>query len=416
MDGAGLTESPPFMSQATPGDAMTGRSRPEAELLLHCARLHMDAGTRERIVQLLDAPLDWACLIELAMRHGLRPLLFRHLDAVEPHAVPRDAFVALWAWRQRVAAQNRLMVQELLRLLQLFEAQEIPALPFKGPALAQSVYGDVALREFADLDILMRAGDIPKAQQVLAEAGYRPEYTMDELLLRTVLSSGAHYHLAFVHAESSMMVELHWKTDALFPVEEAASTPWWTRSPDAVLAGAKVRSFNSSELLLALCVHGSKHHWASLGWLVDVAELVRAHQDLDWEWIMMQAARLGCKRRVAVGLALARELLAAPLPPGVERWTAAQDGCARMRRQLLRMLFESPDQEMNGPRRLAVDLTLIDRGVHRARHVLNVVFAPTLHDWTAQPPGAGARFLRYPLRLARLVRKYLPAAGRSREA
>lgn len=401
------------MVKAKPGHATALHRRPEDELLLLCARLHMATGMRERVVQLLDLPLDWAFLVERAALHGLRPLLFRHLDSIAPSAVPQAAFVTLWTWQRRVAVQNRLMAQELVRLLHLLESRAIPALPLKGPALAQTVYEDLGLREFADLDILLRAADVPQAQQVLTEAGYRPECAMDEEVLRTVMSSGAHYHLAFAHPESSIVVELHWKTDALFPVESATATPWWTRSPDVDLAGAKVRSFGDRELLLALCVHGSKHYWSSLGWLVDVAELVRAQPRLDWAWVMAQAEQLGCKRRVAVGLDLARELLAAPLPPQVERWIARQHGCSRVRQRLLRMLFDPTGPELNGPRRLGLDLTLIDRLVHRARHAINIVFALTPHEWAAQPPAAGAQFLRRLSRLARLARKYLRPSARN---
>jgi len=36
----------------------------------------------------------------------------------------------------------------LLKLLDLFENHGIPAVPFKGPVLASSIYGDLSLRQF----------------------------------------------------------------------------------------------------------------------------------------------------------------------------------------------------------------------------------------------------------------------------
>ena len=39
------------------------------------------------------------------------------------------------------------------------------------------------------------------------------------------------------------------------------------------------------ELLLILCLHGTKHFWSSLGWLVDVAELIRREGFASCEYL-----------------------------------------------------------------------------------------------------------------------------------
>ena len=82
---------------------------------------------------------DWAALDRLASRHGVAPLLVRALP--ERHAIrfrQRERERTKWGLR---------LTAELLRLLDLLERHAIPALPFKGPALAFALYGDVALRE-----------------------------------------------------------------------------------------------------------------------------------------------------------------------------------------------------------------------------------------------------------------------------
>jgi len=50
---------------------------------------------------------------------------------------------------------NFFLTKELLELLTLFEAHCIPASPYKGPALAIMAYGNLALRQFSDLNILV---------------------------------------------------------------------------------------------------------------------------------------------------------------------------------------------------------------------------------------------------------------------
>ncbi len=48
----------------------------------------------------------------------------------------------------------------------------IEAVPYKGPMLAVQAYGDIGLREFMDLDILVRHREIPKITEVMRENGY----------------------------------------------------------------------------------------------------------------------------------------------------------------------------------------------------------------------------------------------------
>jgi hypothetical protein len=68
------------------------------------------------------------------------------------------------------------------------------------------------------------------------------------------------------------------------------------------------------DLLIVLCVHGSKHVWESLKWVCDVAELLHSHQHLDWSRIFSSASTWRCRRMVYMGLSLAHLVLDAPLP------------------------------------------------------------------------------------------------------
>jgi len=60
----------------------------EAELLAHCARLHVDDVRADRIGALLDRELDWTRMLALAQRNALIPLLYFHLNRIAPGKVP----------------------------------------------------------------------------------------------------------------------------------------------------------------------------------------------------------------------------------------------------------------------------------------------------------------------------------------
>ena len=66
------------------------------------------------------------------------------------------------------------------RLVPYLEANGIETLVFKGPALAQSIYGRIALRPFLDLDILVQPRDVAKAWSLLKAEGYTLSYNVSQ--------------------------------------------------------------------------------------------------------------------------------------------------------------------------------------------------------------------------------------------
>ena len=80
------------------------------------------------------------------------------------------------------------------------------------------------------------------------------------------------------------------------------------------LTGAEVASLAPEDLLLILCVHGTKHYWEQLKWTCDITELINAYrQKLDWNRILDRARRLGGERMLLLGLFLAHHLVGAGL-------------------------------------------------------------------------------------------------------
>lgn len=135
--------------------APTAATRPEIELLLCCTRTQINTATAERIKILIQSKIDWAYLIQTATRHGVMSLLYQSLSTTCPEAVPKTNLAQLRDYFHSSAFHNLFLTKELLKLLNLFESHSIPAIPYKGPVLAVSAYGNLSLRQISDLDILV---------------------------------------------------------------------------------------------------------------------------------------------------------------------------------------------------------------------------------------------------------------------
>ncbi len=376
--------------------------RREAALLLLAARGEAGPEARERVAQRVACAIDWNALILMADAHAMVPLLARRLEGSA--RVPKPVLVELCGRREKISRDARAMANALGRVLDALDAIDVPALPYKGPALASSLYGDVAMRDFCDLDILIRPRDVLRAKEALAALGYVPEYPLAAGVQGAFLRAPSQYHLG-MQGPGDIVVELHWKTDADFPVERDDDA-WWSGLATVRVEGRAMRAFSTRELLLVLCLHGSKHGWERLAWLADVSAILRAHDGIEWDWIFARAAALGCRRRLALGLALAHSLLGAPLPEAVLRRIESDPRVATIAREIGSSLAAGDVVFRQGVPALLFGLRLHERTRRRLALVYNAFLAPSLVEWTRWPLPRALYFLYPPLRLARLAFKY----------
>lgn len=288
--------------------------RPDAELLVWCARTVVPDELKVRIRQRVQASLDWTVVLDLAWYHGVGPLLYRTLSTFCSDLVPTEALTQLCRRTQACGLLNRLLAQELVILCEGFEERGVPVMPIKGATLAIAAYGDLALRDFNDMDLLVPEDSILEAQDVLLAMGYERLGCSSDPGKRAQ-EDGPYY--VFSKKQTLFRVDLQYvMTHPQFVFRLDRPEFWQCRRPVA-LTNKVVQGLAPEDLLIVLCVHGSKHAWEELKWVCDVAELLRSHQHLDWDRIFLNASSWRCRRLVHMGLSLARLLLDAPLPEAV---------------------------------------------------------------------------------------------------
>jgi len=295
--------------------------RREVELLLACSRSSIDAPQAERIRALLANELDWVYLIRFGSRHRLLPVVHRALGQVARDLVPRATFDALGRLCGSLGKASEDLLEEMFGLLEIFERQGIRAIPYKGPTLGYLAYGDPGARECSDLDIVVRPEDRERAVGVMQEAGFR-------------FCKEADLHCALVRDKT--LLEVH---SEFFPKEldfRISVDEFWERTRVLTLRERRVSTLPIEDWVLVLSVHAAKHAFLQLSWIRDIAELIRQHDDLDWGRLVEMTKRSGCRRHVAIALALCGRLFDAPVPAGVRkelgcRWLIAVFGTTTAR-------------------------------------------------------------------------------------
>jgi Uncharacterised nucleotidyltransferase len=282
----------------------------EVELMLCCARTRSTPQMTVRVKELAAQDVDWQAFLQLATSHGIRPLVYETLHATCWEVLPESVQHELTRFYFANSAKNRFLAGELLRILQLFEDENILAVPFKGPVLAAVLYRNLALREFVDLDILVREQDILKARQILSNNGYQSNVKSAEITLDTGNDE-------FYSVSTGTMVELHWQFSPRRFISVLPAQQFWKNIESIESLGRQVWSFSSQDTFLFLAVHGAKHSWSALKWLCDLAEFIRSNPELDWPRLFKRAETLGAVRTCRLGILLAAELLQAEVPANV---------------------------------------------------------------------------------------------------
>lgn len=281
-----------------------------------CATVTAEGHTR-RITELLrrgnasqesmpDAA--WSDTLAAAAHHGLSPLVYRHVHGAGP-AAPSAVVRELRERYLSSAAANMRLFHGLSIILRAMRAADVPVIPLKGACLADTVYGNIALRPMVDLDLLVKPADLPRAIQALRDLGYDSERPFDP-----AAQQAGFQDMPPMRRPGGAMVELHWTLVTPLcgaRIDERELEGIWERSAPATIAGVPSRMLSPEDLLLHLCMHASVHHrFADVGLksFVDMAEVVRHYESaLDWPAFAARANTWGVSNGVRMALMLAED-------------------------------------------------------------------------------------------------------------
>ena len=348
------------------------------------------------------ASLNWTRVMEISEHHDVMPLVCARISELGNAPTP----ISLRARREcmRNAQKNIRLTYELLRLLECLESHGIRALPYKGPVLAQTVYGDLALRAFSDLDVLIVPEDLARAKAVLRELDYEPHVTISPAVERAYLASG--YELAFDGALGRNLLELQWRLLPNFYSVEITVAQLFERSRFARLSGNEVRTLAPEDLLIALCLHAAKHAWARLSWICDIDRAVRV-LTLDWAVLVRRARTLGVARVVAASILVAERMLGT-LQPDASLPLFHDQALSEITSKVVATLTACEDCDVESLGYFGLMVQSRERTRDKARFLWRLAITPGISEWsTIQLPEFLSPLYRV-VRLTRLAGKALP--------
>jgi len=334
---------------------------------------------REQIFNLLHAAIRWPVLLELADRHGVQPLLYQTLANFE-QLVPAEQFLTLKQNYRTNLHKALVLSRELIRIVDALVAKGIEVMPYKGVVLAESVYGDLSLRQAGDIDLLIHADDLARIRSIVRDLGYTPHLPLPEVQERAYLKSG--YEYAFDGAAGPNLLEVQWAIQPRFYAADLDMSELFARGKQVAVAGHAVKTLSPEDSFLVLSLHAAKHVWGRLIWLCDVARLMR-QPSLDWKWIGSRARVLGIQRTLRVTMGLANRLLSATIPAAANEFLPEDKESEDLAEEIANYGGSEKAHDVESVAYFRLMLRLRERRADRIRFVSRLIFTPGPNEWAA---------------------------------
>jgi len=366
-----------------------------ALLLSASPRPHLD-----RLASLVQHPFSWFVFLQGAEEHRVVPLVAASVNQLDHVRIPPEVRDKL---RELQRAQTLFALQltaELFRLLAHFADAGVRVLITKGPALAVRCYGQPGMRQYGDLDLVVREADIRRATHAMLELAYAPRVPLAAIDAKR--NPGEY---AFRKPGTDLLVEFHTERTFRYHPRPLQIEKLFERSAFVTIDGREVPVLSLEDELVLICVHGAKHFWERLMWIADVAALI-SRQALDWDRALAVTNEAGAERILYLGLRLAADLLGAELPAHLKPAVQSDRAVARLAAQIERCLVHPELHEIGIVQRAAFRIQMRGSFFPGLAYLLRLSLTPTEEDWTPGKEGNRPPFIDAISRPFRLAKKH----------
>jgi len=320
----------------------------------------------------------------------------------DKNIIPPASLAELKAYYMMNSQKNILMSVELIHIMRLLKNHDIKALAFKGPALAQMTYKDITLRQYVDLDILIKKEDIYKIYNLLKAEGYKRFLDIAPAQEKVYIQYA--HDVELIHPKKGIHLEMHWSfLDEDYPMQVNLEN-FWKESQEIQLNGYPISTFSNENLIVYLSIHGSKHLWESIAWVKDIDLLIRKNE-IDWEQVIEKTDGTGFEKMVYLGLFLNASLFNTPLPNTIQKKIAKYP----QMKQLSVFIFESWSQPKSIVEKTATMLKFFPGSKEKFIYLHKIIFKPSFNEYQHIDLPKGMYWGYYFVRPYLLLKKYFTA-------
>jgi hypothetical protein len=294
--------------------------RPEEKLILLSADISPDKTRLMSLDNCLEQVNNWDIACKLLIDRAAAALFLNLLPKLKNAGlVPENIRKKLERASLKIRARNMILTNHFAQIITRFTEAQIPVIALKGIFLSEWLYGDPALRQFSDIDLLVPPDQSHKALKILEAMSYQSD--------RLQLSDFITAHNVPVHEapmyKNGVSVEIHTHIHSINESYHVNMERMWQDAIPVRLHGVDALGFSPEDLLLHLCLHLDKHFRSGcfqFTCLYDLLNMINHKGHLiNWPLFEYRCDLAGAKNRTYKYLSLISEFMGARLPEEVIR-------------------------------------------------------------------------------------------------
>lgn len=375
----------------------------ETKFLLFCSRHNLTKRNVNKYINNLPPDFNWDLFIQQASRHRLLALIATNLLSLAADAIPAKIEETLRTHSHSHTSRNVLFTVTLQKLTTLLSEHSIVAVPFKGPVLALQAYGDIYLRYFTDLDILVSPRDALQAKDILLSQGFAVTPSLSKKQEQSYLKTENFFSLT--HPTSRISIDLHWELTGRYSLTPVYLDDISAKLSTVTLLNTTMVCLDTEEMLLYITIHSSSHCWEVWEWVTCLSHLISNTPHLNWQRLLTRARELHCRRMFFLALLLCRRLYEVTIPEEVEDSISKARVETFAEQIILQISNESHQHTENTVswRFSSFHFLIRDTFLDKIHYAGRLLFIPTIKEWQIWPLPGWLSFLYYGFRPIRLA-------------
>ncbi len=301
------------------------------DIILHTLHEDMGSDAINNVTKDLSAS-EWDYLFSFSMSHGIFPAFYRKLSDLKIENIPPDIREKYKQLYLSNLHRNMVMENEMFRVLSHLKKNNIPAIPLKGPVMAELLYKDIALRPApCDMDILVPYEKVRETEKKLEEIDYIPffESNFNEVEVN-LLKRG--YNLTLNQdmidimykyrselnfkkkSKASINIDLHW--DFLGKFLNMRINDLWINAKEININKKNILMPSMEDLFFILMLASiAKYDYVPLKYIYDIHKLViTTGRDFNWDKLIEKVRKDKLEHVLYFTLCITEDLFKTPFP------------------------------------------------------------------------------------------------------
>jgi len=290
---------------------------PEEKLILSCIKIHPGPSELEKINNLIPLIQDWEYLTATIIDRGIAPLFYKKLPLLTNSSqIPEAVRTKLQQAWYKTFSRSTVLYEHFRKIAEAFTSQNIQVIALKGIYLSEWLYQDIGLRQFSDIDLLLKEEDAANCLIILEGLGYIPyKIELSSFVLSQFAKDIVHYP---PRMKDGVSIELHIKLHSKNQSYNVLIPTLWANAIPATINGILVLALNNRDLLIHLCLHLDKHFrvgHVQFTCFNDITNLLERDADiLNWEKLTETCRLYHCEETVYLIILMIHTYMSAAVP------------------------------------------------------------------------------------------------------